>query len=174
MSKRSEIRAKLVELISQNTMAEDRVYGNRARSVWPEELPLIAIYTRNETCTEFEKSPRTLKREALVAIECIAKADESLDDTLDQMAEEVEAAIGSDESLGDVCSDCILQDTETTLSADGNTMFGSAVLTYRVTYFSELVEPEAVGDPLEGFDVAYDLKPSEIVEAQDKIDLPTE
>lgn len=173
MSTRSAVRKKLVELIAQNTLAEDRVYSNRARSVWPEELPLIAVYTRTENCSEFSKAPRTIKRELLVAVECIAKADDSLDDTLDQMAEEVEAAIGSDESLGELCSDVLLQDTEMTLSGDGNTLYGSAILTYRVTYFSELVEPEAVGDQLEGFDVTYDLKPSELVEAEDKIDVPT-
>lgn len=174
MSKRAEIRQKIVELIAGKTQAEDRVFSNRARRIWPEECPLIVVYSKTETVQEFEKSPRSLKRELQIAIECIAKADENIDDTLDEIAQEVETALGSDESLGNLCADIILEQTEMNLSGDGETVFGAAILTYQVTYITELVEQDGNLEPLEGFNVAYDLKPDEsLVEAEDIIDVPT-
>lgn len=170
---RKNIRQKVVELLLYKTAAEDRVFSNPARNLWQENLPAILVYSRSETVNEFSSAPRTLKRSLRLAIECVANADENLDDQLDDLTEEVERALGADESLGGLASDCLLEEVTMELKGDGQTVIGSCALTYLVTYFSEIKDESEIV-PLEGIDIAYDLNSNESREAEDKIDLPQE
>jgi len=171
--KRKAIRQKVVERLLYKTRAEDRVFSNPARSIWSEQLPAVIVYSRSENVSEFSSAPRTLKRQLRLTIECVAAADEGLDDELDELAEEVEAAIGSDESLDGLSTDCVLEEADLQLKGDGNTIVGSCALTYLVTYFTELVD-DSEKPPLERIGVAYDLRSDESIEATDTVQVPQE
>lgn len=173
MSTRKLIRQKLVDLISLRTRAEDRVFSSPARSAWQEQLPAILIYSRNEQVQEFSTAPRTLRRQLRITIECLAQLDEALDDELDDLTDEVEAAIGADETLGGIVVDCILEEIEMQLKGEGQTLIGTSSMTYLVTYHTELVDTGEIS-PLEGIDVDFNLNSDEIIEARDEIDLPQE
>lgn len=170
-SGRKVIRQKIVDLLMSKTRAEDRVFSSPARNIWAENLPAILVYSRNEIVDEFATAPRTLRRKLRLAIECVANADEQLDNELDDMGQEVEEALGADESLGGIAADCILEQADMELKGDGNTVIGSCTLTYLVTYLTELKDESEIV-PLERIDVAYDLSSDESIEATDSIDLP--
>lgn len=172
MNTRTLVRQKIVELLTDKTEAAERVYPNRARQLWPEELPAILVYSRNETATEFGSAPRSLRRELRVAVEIVAKADDKLDDDIDSIAQQVESRLLGDDTLGGICSDITLSDTEMTINAEGETLFGTAVLTFRVTYFSEVFVEAEITD-LERVNVQYDLSGDDKIEAVDTIELPT-
>jgi len=171
MSARKAIRHKIIERLMDKTRAEDRVFSNPARNVWQESLPAILVYSRAEQVEDFSSAPRELRRRLRITVEALAALDENLDDELDDLTDEIEQALGADETLNGLCSDMVLEEIAMQLQGDGNTAIGTASMTYVVTYFSELVDNSEIV-PLEGIDVAYDLKPSEIVEARDEIDLP--
>lgn len=170
---RADIRRKFVELLTDRTDVAERVFQNRARQLWPEELPAILVYSRNENITEFESAPRSVQRELRMAVEIVAKADEAVDDQLDAIAEQVEAIIQADDTLGGTVSDCLISDVEMGVAGEGETVFGSAILTFRVVYFREVVaQPDELGD-LETVNIQYDLQNSDVatIEAEDRINI---
>lgn len=174
MTTRAEIRKRVVETLRDRTDVADRVFSNRARQLWPEELPAIMVYTRTESASEFGSAPRTLKREIRLAVEVVAKADEDLDDELDRISEQVEALIGSDDTLGGTVADVVIQDLEMSLSGQGETVFGSSVMTFRVTYFREIVADSSELPNLERVNIKYDLTGSDpdTVENEQRIEIP--
>lgn len=174
MTNRSEIRKKLVAILKDNTECADRVFANRARQLWPEELPAILIYTRTETSTEFESSPRSLKRDLRIAIEVVSKADEDVDDELDRISQQVENLIHADDTLQETVSDCLLSDVEMSVAGQGETVFGSAVMTFRVIYITEAVASSEDLPDLETVNVKFDLQNSDLetIEAESRIELP--
>lgn len=172
MSTRADVRRKIVERLKDRTEAAERVFSNRARQLWPEELPAIMVYTRSETSKDFGSAPRSLERELRMAVEIVAKADENLDDELDTIAQQVEDRILGDDTLGGICSDIILTDTEMAVSGEGDTLFGSAVLTFRVVYHTEVYVKDAEITDLERINVDYDLNADDKIEAVDTIELP--
>lgn len=170
MTTRSNIRKSVVEMLRDRTDCADRVFSNRARQLWPEELPAIMVYTRTENVSEFGSAPRTLRRNLRLAVEVVAKADDDLDDELDRIADQVESLIQSDDTLGGIVSDIVIQDSEMSLAGQGETLFGSVVMTFQVVYFTEAVSNDELVD-FETLNVKYDLKNSdtETVEAEDRI-----
>jgi hypothetical protein len=170
MSTRANVRRKLVELLKDKTDAADRVFQNRARQLWPEELPAILVYSRSETAREFDTAPRSIERELQIAVEIVAAADEELDETLDALAEQVERRLMGDDTLGNLCSDIILTGTEMSISGEGETLFGSAILNFRVLYHTEIYVQDAEITDLERIDVEWDLKNDDNIDAVDTLD----
>lgn len=173
-SQRAVIRQRVMELLFDKTEALDRVFPNRARQLWPEELPAILVYTRSENVTEFDHAPRSLKRDLRLAVEVVAKADEQLDDQLDEIARQVEDALLGEDTLGGVCSDCLLSDVELALTGEGETLWGTLLMTFQITYFTEVKDSDVELANLERVNVDYRLNEDEISDAVDTIELPTE
>lgn len=125
-------------LVTAATAAEGRVYASRAIPLRRLDLPAIAVYTLTEEVTEDSAAtaPRELERQLSVVIECWAAAAQYqlIDDVLDDLAEEVEAAMHADPYFGDACGDSILSSTEIELDDSGDRLLGLARLTYAVTY----------------------------------------
>lgn len=158
MSARTKIRQKIFERLIDKTGAAERVYQNRIRQLWPEELPAILIYTRSETARDFDSAPRSIERELQVAVEVVAAADESLEDTLDEIAEQVENRLIGDDTLGGVCSDIILTGTEMSVAGEGETIFGSAILNFRVLYHTNVYLRDVEFDDLDGFNADWNAR----------------
>lgn len=103
-----------------------RVYPMAAAS-----LPGLIIYTKEE---ESERSGDGLIRVLSLAVEGYAQATADVEDTLDDMAEEVEAAIDADPHLNGLAKDAILLSTEFDLTGEGKKQVGVITLIFNILY----------------------------------------
>lgn len=170
--------AVIATLKAGSTAAGQRVFGNRARMILKNELPAILVYTRNEPVEISAESPREFKRSLALSIELIASADDedTLDDVLDDLAEEVENLLFVDETQGGVATDTILGETEIETAADGEKPVGMAKITLTLPYFQRL--PADLTGDLDAFETAHtemDPAPADAVahaNSEDDIELP--
>lgn len=138
-TKRKQIRAAIVEALVDNTDADDRVYPNRVLPLHETELPAILVKTPSEAVSIYAvASPIEYERRLQVQIEILADATALLDDVLDILGQQVEAALFEQvtHTLGELCHDVTLVSCETTLDKEGETQIGSLILTYEVVYHS--------------------------------------
>lgn len=121
-----------------------RVFASGTLPLWAhgndDEFPAILVYTRREDTEVFDVAPRSYKNTLLLAVEVVVQLDETMDDTLDDIAEGVELVFCEDQTLNSLCEYVELSSTEMTLSQDESSRtFGSAVITYRVVYLTDAV-----------------------------------
>lgn len=112
------------------------VHNNRTRRLFPEELPAILIYTKSETAEIAIVAPREYLRTMKLAIEVVAKADDELDETLDDICEAIETRIFRNETLNGLVSDLKYSDTEIDFVPDGEQPVGAARLTFDCEYYT--------------------------------------
>lgn len=136
---RHNIRAAVVLRLTGKTAAESRVFPSRVRPVDAAQLPCILVYAGSEAVTVYQESPHEYERRLTVQVEAQAKADEGLDAAMDAIAEDVEHELMQDHTLGGLCRDVELTASEITIKDDGDTLIGSCVLTYEVTYHTYAV-----------------------------------
>ncbi len=142
------------------TAAQGRIYGNRMEPMGAAEtLPIIIVYcVRERVDATWIEAPRRLKRILALAIEAAVDVDETLDDTLDALAKEIEVAMHRDDTLGGLVADTILTDTEMDLFGDAKRMCGAVRLTYECTYFTEVPdEADMERDDLATADIRYNV-----------------
>lgn len=183
---RKTIRKKVVEILLNKTDANEKVFPNATIPPWVEELPVILIYPKSEPASEFNVAPRELARDLDLTIEIIATGPEenseaqtpasggkSLEDIIDDIAEQIECEMSKDETLGGTADDSILTGTDFDFEGGGGQPIGAARLTYSVTYYT--MSPRAVdkAGPLDDFDTAkveFNIDGDEI-DTEDTIDL---
>jgi len=189
VKKRKDIRKRVVELLKGKTAAKDAVFPNASVPPWHEELPVILVYPRNENASEYAIAPRELKREVQIGIEIIATGPEtdeegqsppegeSLEDILDNLAEEIERILAADETFGGLADDSILTGTDFTFDSEGGAPVGSCRLTYNVTYYRPSPDLEPGHDVFSKADAKWKVghdnaAPDAIIEANDSVDIP--
>ena len=146
---RKLIRKKVVEILKGATDVGDSVFPNASVPVWHNELPVILVYPRSESASEYAVAPRELERDLDLVIEILATGPEenellgtpeltekSLEDTLDDIAQQVEDIMDADDSLQSTADGSMLQNTEMEYDASGGSPTGSCRLTYGVTYYT--------------------------------------
>jgi len=136
MSQRKIIREKIRDLLLDKTTCGTKVFENRMDQWWPENLPAISIYTRNETAEIWNVAPRKYKRRLSLSIEIVAKASGNVDDSLDLICDEVEAVMHGDDTLGGTCDDVVYQSTSISIVEDGEKLFSVARMDYEISYAS--------------------------------------
>jgi hypothetical protein len=100
---RKAIRLAVIEQLKIGVPSvSDRVFKSRAYPMGRQELPAICVYTLTEPNEELTLRGR-LERRLALAVDIYARATEAPDDELDDIAEEVEAAMNADRSLGKTC-----------------------------------------------------------------------
>lgn len=150
--KRKQIVAAIVERLKDaNTLAGVNVFPNRAKKLKDAELPCILVYSRSETAEVSVESPREYKRGLSVSLELVHAAFDqtSIDDTLDDFAEQVETAMFLDETFGGIVSDTILGDTEMVLLDEGERPVGAMKIAFMMPYYQQL--PGDQTDSLDAF-----------------------
>jgi hypothetical protein len=143
MHKRQALRYSIVRLLKGVTGAGDRVYPNRPTPLWTQELPCICVYTQKEPVSDVSR-PTIYYRDLQLVVECVCEADQLMDDVLDGMAEQVEAAFGSlgetgaledeDDVAFDFADRVDLSGTDVSISSEGENYFGSCRLTISIPY----------------------------------------
>jgi len=123
---RTQIRAAAVARLTGLATTAGRVHASRMRP--GDALPCLLISTNDEDIAPGSIG-RLYEREVLLIVRGFAKANDALDDVLDQIALEVETAMAADHRAA---LDKIETDFDDTLQQP----VGSIALTYRVTYFT--------------------------------------
>lgn len=148
---RKLIRQAVVALLAgANTAASTRVLGTRVEPLKKAQLPTISVYTLSEGVdpASAETAPIELKRDVKVEIAgWVAHTDAlHVDDAMDDLAEQIEAAMDSDYYLGGAAADQMLESTSMqVLEDDGRSadLIGIVTLTYSVTYRTSPANAEA-------------------------------
>lgn len=136
---RKLIRHAVVALLTGATAAGVRVKATRAQPNRKSQLPAIGVYTLREPVEDTgDSAPRELTRMVKVAIECWVE-DTALipfDDAMDDIAEEVEAALDADRYLGGAAGNSVLESTDLSFDDGADPLLGIVTLTYSVTYYT--------------------------------------
>lgn len=135
MHARQHIRDTVAATVTGLATTADRVKVSRLYALQPPTLPELLIYTTTEVVERVITigQPRRINRQLELIIEGRAQGA-GMQDTLDTIAEEVEAAMSVDPSLGINAVDTQLQQTDYQLDGDGKTAQGSVMLRYRIDY----------------------------------------
>jgi hypothetical protein len=117
------------------------VFKKRLRPLDPTQLPCILVNTDEE-----EVLPATIhtmiQRQLTLTVQCMAQGtDGVLDDTLDDIAEDVEAELASGAILPSASEMMILTGVGVEFDTEGEKPAGILTLTYRYDYFTETAAP---------------------------------
>jgi hypothetical protein len=152
---RKLIRQAVVALLAgANTAAGARVQGTRVEPHKKSQLPAISVYTLREPVDQAasnDTAPRELTRDVKLEITgWVAHSDVlPVDDAMDDLAEQIEAAMDADPYLGGKAADSILEDTVMqVLEDDGRSdpLIGIVTLTYSATYRTSPAAPANLDD----------------------------
>lgn len=166
--------AVVARLVAQIPSLATKIFPNRIRPLFQSSLPCILVYTLKEPVEISIEAPREYKRSLQLVVEIAAKADASLDDTLDTLCASVETAIfEGDETFGGLVWDTFLTDTEVSILADGEKLIGTARITLEMPYFQRLPgDTFADGnDDLNTIDTKIDVGSDGAIESEDTLDL---
>lgn len=137
---RRQIRERVGTTLTGLATTAARVYQTRTVSLPDSLLPALCIYTLSEaSASEHGDTPRSQMRELRLAIEGYARATADLDDTLDQIAVEVEEAMAADRTLNGLAFETELVAVEILLAKTqgeegGDRQIGVARFIYAVRY----------------------------------------
>lgn len=131
---RKAIRDALVTMLSGETEAGTNVYANRETGLWQSELPAILVYTEQESAEPRDLSSRKYIRTLQLRVELKAEANSTVDDDLDDLAEEVEDIIDADQSITGTVLSTVLTNTELSVDADGEKEIGVCILNFECKY----------------------------------------
>lgn len=184
MHQRQAIRDAVIDLLKGNTVVGDNVSKNIVRPLWRQKLPQIVVYTLSEEVEEFNTAPRDLKRTLLLAIEVheTATDNDELQDTIDDIAKDVEDIMYVDHTLSGTCEDQMLQQVEMDFNGDGDQPIAICRMIFSVYYLT--AAPGSMDDQVDlaniqdftGANVEYNIghnnsDPDDQVEAEDEINL---
>lgn len=87
---RKKIRHAFAAMLDKKTNAEDRVYPSRIRHIETDELPLISVWTNDESAEVADVAPRRYKRELTVNVVAYLKDSDRVDDEMDDLITQIE------------------------------------------------------------------------------------
>lgn len=155
---RTQIRRAFVERLTDATAAEERVFSGRLMPIEEPELPAIVVHTRDAEEIQDRSASGWNgyeQRRCIVSVICVAQSFDDIDEQLDDMAGQVEAALQSWTIPGFESSDAELLDTKSEdPEFDGSLATGATMLRYVVTYrtpYRDCSNPyvQDADDPLE-------------------------
>lgn len=117
---RKQIRDAVVTALTGLATTGSNVYRSRIYPLESSKLPGLCIFTLSESVVfDTMTLSRSIQRELEVAVEAYVKGTSNYDNTLDQIAVEVEEAIASDVTLGGLAKDAQVTAFEAQFSGDG-------------------------------------------------------
>lgn len=141
---RRQIREAIGSAVTGLATTGARVFQSRVYPLQDAELPGLLIASESEVSIgETLGAPRLLMRTLRMQVAAIAKATADLDDTLDQIAKEVEIALAMPcAALAGIAKTITLASTEIELEGTADQPKGRATLTYEVTYLAAENAPD--------------------------------
>ena len=141
---RQQIRSAAITALTGLASTGDNVHGVRGHAIGQGNLPALIIRTPAESrgYSNIGADPALLRQVSLTVL-ALATGGDSLDDDLDQIAVEVEAALAADVTLGGVCNHLVLVATEfDPPDGRGETISNALELTFQVEYQTARSDPE--------------------------------
>lgn len=140
---RREIRDFVLTQITGLTTTGSNAFASRVYPIQSASLPAVIVYTNSESSEESAFSAKRVQNRTLeLKIEGYVRALNTFDDTLDDIAEEVEVAVLADTTLGQKAINVELINTEATYSGDSEQPVGTIILTFEVHYRTETGVPD--------------------------------
>lgn len=139
---RQQIRAALKTQLAGLDTTGGNVFENRVHNVPRDTLPALLISVESEDAERLSQAGDLL-RTASIVVEARAEGGDTLDDTLDTICAEVEAAIAADRTLGGLAKDT--QPTGTDIppfDGDVSPRSGMARMTFAVAYVTAAGDAE--------------------------------
>ena len=135
---RQQIRDASAALLTGLITTGARVYKSRVHVLSDADLPGLIITTDSEQ-SEFGSigSPVLLNRRLRLTVRAVAKANANLDNTLDSIMKEVEAAVyasAAANTLGGLVKSMELSSIDIDMMAEGELPVGQAVMNFEVNY----------------------------------------
>jgi hypothetical protein len=132
---RQQIRDAIVTAVTGLTTTGSNVFRSRIYPLESIKLPGLCVYTRSET-TEFDtlSRPRSVMRDLEVAVEAYVKSTANYDNTLDNIAVQVEEALAADVTLGGLSKDMQVTAFEADFAGDGEQPVAIGRFTVAVRY----------------------------------------
>ncbi|UTO28698.1 hypothetical protein [Bartonella harrusi] len=145
MHPRETIRESFVALIkAAKTTAGDNVFNMRDFNFSAENTPAINISTQSETIEDgYENAVR--RRVLTVDVECYATQEDGAR-FVDQLAWEVEEIFYANPNLNNTVETCSLQNIAFAFGDNGALALHGAILTFEVTYVTNIPSPETQED----------------------------
>ena len=132
---RETIRKAFVTKLTGLTTTSVRVYRSRVYPMGSANLPGLIVYATEEESAAPNMGASNQARELTVVVEGYAKTSYTLlDDTLDDIAAEVEAAINLDRTVSGSVDTCWLESTEIDLADEGEKPVGVVKLNFKTIY----------------------------------------
>lgn len=134
-------RAVACRLAAAETLAGPNVFTSRARpilEILQKREAVLSVYTADEA-SQRDPDGYLMQRTLTVSIEGAIGGGDELDDTLDIMAAQVEAAINTDPTMGSLLTEpMVLTATSSEISARGNQQVGAFRMDFECAYLTEL------------------------------------
>jgi hypothetical protein len=151
---RKLIRQAVVTRLTNATAAGTRVTATRFDPHKKSQLPAISVYSLAEPVdldASANTAPREIARDLKIEIAAWVPHTEAVpvDDAMDDLAEQIEAAMDADPYLGGAAADSILEATEMEIVEDDartSPVVGIITLTYSVTYRTSPAAPANLDD----------------------------
>jgi hypothetical protein len=143
---RQQVREALAALLTGLTTTGARVYQSRLLPLEDAELPCLLVATNAEQLqvVDIGLNP-ILERQLNIVVTAVNKVSANLDDTLDTMIKEVEAALNisaTANTLAGLVKDTTLQSIEIEMNADAERPVGHAVMTFSANYYTRAAAPD--------------------------------
>lgn len=142
---REQIRDRVITLVTGLTTTGTNVFRSRVYPMEAAKLPGLCVYTQRESSEPMTMgmgSAPLLDRTLELVIEGYARANSDIDETLDDIAIEVEEAIAADNTLNDLAKYAYLESTEVSLVGEGDKPIGAIRLTYNIQYVTSIGDVE--------------------------------
>jgi hypothetical protein len=137
MNKVAEITQAVVDLLVDETEAQDRVFNSLADDLNEDQLPAISVSAGEETPELLCPNPRAYRRVIPVEVQIFLKGPETeaeLRAALSAMAAKIEGILDG-EDLGGLISEFEQTSTPIRVEVKGNS-YCSAVLKFQATYYT--------------------------------------
>ena len=147
MHPRQQIRDAIVTAVTGLTITTDNVFNSRVYRLSDSQLPALIVFTEDESSDrETNGVDGLLMRTLNIMVEVSAheSAGKSIEDTLDDIALEVETALGADRDLGGLTTDLFLSGTASKFDPEGEQPFGTLEMTWTAEYYTEIDNPGGV------------------------------
>lgn len=139
---RQQVREEIADILIGLSLTADRVFTSRTYPIRDSDLPCLLIKTEQERVDyQTVNQPAQQEREITLVVEVMAKANEKLDNTLDEICTQVEIVI---DSIATISKNIQLAGTNIDTSVLGNQPIGQATMIYRMRVYTESNSPDVV------------------------------
>ena len=141
---RKQIRAAAVTALTGLATTAGRVFASRVYPLQDADLPGLRISNPDEAIesASLGGANRYLERHLTLEVQACVKQVSGYEDLVDQIAKEVEIALATNNTLGNLAKWIVPRSIETELSGEGEKPIAVATIRFEVVYITALNAPD--------------------------------